>query len=57
MSLLGKRRNRRMDRGKYGSSRGSTPDWYDPNYKNKTAPEQISELEKIRQESLDKMKN
>lgn len=43
--------------GKYGSSRGSTPDWYDPNYKNKTAPEQISELEKIRQESLDKMKN
>ena len=43
--------------GKYGSSIGSTPDWYDPNYKNKTAPEQISELEKIRQESLDKMKN
>ena len=47
MSLLGKRRNRRMDRGKYGSSIGSTPDWYDPNYKNKTAPEQISELEKL----------
>ena len=37
--------------GKYGSSLGSTPDWYDPNSKNKTAPEQISELEKIRQES------
>ena len=34
-----------------------TPDWYDPDYKNETTPESIKELERIKQESLDRMKN
>ena len=34
-----------------------TPDWYDPDYKNETTPESQKELERIKQESLDKMKN
>ena len=33
-----------------------TPDWYDPDYKNETTPESIKELERIKQESLDRMK-
>ena len=33
------------------------PDWYDPDYKNETTPESQKELERIKQESLDKMKN
>ena len=33
-----------------------TPDWYDPDYKNETTPESQKELERIKQESLDKMK-
>ena len=32
------------------------PDWYDPDYKNETTPESQKELERIKQESLDKMK-
>ena len=31
------------------------PDWYDPDYKNETTPESQKELERIKQESLDKM--
>ena len=34
-----------------------TPDWYDPDYKNETTPESIKELERIKQESLNRMKN
>ena len=34
-----------------------TPEWYDPDYKNETTPESQKELERIKQESLDKMKN
>ena len=33
------------------------PDWYDPDYKNETTPESQKELERIKQKSLDKMKN
>ena len=33
------------------------PDWYDPDYKNETTPESQKELERIKQESLDRMKN
>lgn len=32
------------------------PEWYDPNYKNETTSESLKELERIRQEFLDKMK-
>lgn len=34
-----------------------TPEWYDPDYKNETTPESQKELERIKQESLDRMKN
>ena len=34
-----------------------TPDWYDPDYKNRNYSESIKELERIKQESLDRMKN
>ena len=51
------------DKTKYIKSKGKatpvaskTPEWYEPDYKNETDPDQIAELEKIRQESLDKMK-
>ena len=33
-----------------------TPEWYDPDYKNETTPESQKELERIKQESLDRMK-
>ena len=33
------------------------PDWYDPDYKNETTTENQKELERIKQESLDRMKN
>lgn len=33
-----------------------TPDWYNPNYKNETTPEQQNELKKIKQEQLNRMK-
>ena len=33
------------------------PEWYDPDYKNETTPESQKELERIKQESLDRMKN
>lgn len=32
-----------------------TPDWYEPNYKNETSEAQQAELEKIRQQALNKM--
>ena len=34
-----------------------TPDWYNPDYKNETTTENQKVLERIKQESLDRMKN
>ena len=34
-----------------------TPEWYDPDYKNRNYSESQKELERIKQESLDRMKN
>ena len=34
-----------------------TPEWYDPDYKNETTQKAKKELERIKQESLDRMKN
>ena len=44
--------------GKPKCSPGSrTPDWYNPDYKNETTTENQKVLERIKQESLDRMKN
>ena len=34
-----------------------SPDWYNPDYKNETTTENQKVLERIKQESLDRMKN
>ena len=46
-----------MQKNKNVPPGSKTPDWYDPDYKNRNYSESIKELERIKQESLDRMKN
>ena len=44
-------------KGKVTPVGNKTPEWYEPDYKNETTEEQLIEMEKIKQEHLNKFKS